>query len=361
MIIKSFIFVGAALAGLVVWDVVLTLREEDARRNIVRIGRLFTKEEREVSEPRGFVFETQTGAKFIYKKTGADEWRCTSYKNAVASTEHIERGLFNKIFESEGNVQSDDSKLAAQYGFDVPAMYRVTIHGPGIVATPERPDPIASVEIGAAVHDKEGSYMRRTGDKRIWFMDSNPHPELDRPAGMHIPPLIDPSMVPMYWLGRAQRVKIIKIEKANDKAFELEVRDKQISPEEMRAGKSPFEWYFKQDGNEKLCEQSAALGFTSLLMRAPYSDIVDVALYNSLGFDKPIAKITLTPQAGEPLEIFVGSVGTPNKKIAVYNVQSQLIFECEPQIAGLLFPKEQMLYTPGQNPWKQINEMMQPK
>lgn len=360
---KSFVACGVLLGGLVVWDVLLTNREDEARRNIVRVGRLFTKEERAAKETKGIVIETQAGEKFTYKKISADEWRCTSYKNAIASTEHIERGLLTKIFESEGHVQSDDSRLAAQYGLDGPSMLRVTVHGPGLLEKTERADVIAAVDIGNSLQDKEGSFMRRTGQQKIWSMDANPHPELDRPAGVKIPPLLDPSMVPMFWFAKAQRVKRIKVERGNAKPFELEVRDKQISPEEMRQGVSPIDWYFLQDGKEKLAEQPAALAFTTVLMRAPYSDVLESTqpVFEALGFNRPAAKLTLTPAEGPPMELYVGSVATPSKKYAIYNSTTQLIYECEVGIVNLLFPQEPMLLTPGANPWKQLLDMMQPK
>lgn len=362
---KSFVICGVALAALVAWDLTLTSREEEERRNNVRVGRLFTKEEREGpgKEVKGLMIENPAGDKFIYKKVGKEEWRCTSYKNAVASAERIERGLLTKIFETEGHVQSDDSKDASQYGLDVPSMFRVSIHGNGILEKPERSDLIGSVDVGAALHEKDGCFMRRTGLQKIWTMDGNPHPELDRPPSVKLPPLLDMSMIPAYWLASAQRVKNIKVEFANGKSYELEVRDKQISMEDQRQGKSPFEWYLKQNGKEQLCQERPSLDYTTVLMRAPFMDIIDYSQRPNLGFDNPppAAKLTLFPAEGKPMELYVGSVATQNKQYAVYNTTSGSIYECQKEIVGLLFPQESMLLTPGVNPWEQLLKMMNPR
>ncbi|MFN0206853.1 MAG: DUF4340 domain-containing protein [Planctomycetota bacterium] len=347
------------LGGLIVWDRVMTANEDELKANTVRVGRIVSKEERERKTPAAIVIETQGGDKFTFVKTAPEIWKCSSYRNAIASTERIERGLINKLFESEGHVQSDDSKLAAQYGLDVAGMFIVTVHGDGFIKNKGADDVIAKIDIGAAAHDRDGCFMRRHGEQKIWAMDSNPHPELDRPAQVKIPPLLDPSIIPMYWLSSAQRVAKIKVERSGAAAYELEVRDIQITPEEMKQGKSPFEWYYKKTGVEdRLCEQTAAVGYTSILMRAPYSDVLDVAMFSKLGFDKPAAKLTLTPGQGTPMEIFLGGVMTPNRKFAIYNAATQAIYEVEPGLVEYVFPKEGELITPGRNVWKPLMDQM---
>jgi hypothetical protein len=355
---KQIIACALLFAGLFVWDWTMTKSEEDVARNTVRVGRLVSKQERDRAAATAVVVEYRTGEKFIYAKVAQDQWKCLNYRNAIASGERIERGLINKLFESEGHVQSDDSSLAPQYGLDTASMVKVSVHGPGFDAKTATGDRIAQIDVGAPSHDRDGCFMRRSGEQKIWAMDSNPHPELDRPPGVKLPPLLDPSLIPMYWVMAAQRVMAVKVERAGAAAFELEVRDKQISPEDMKQGKSPFDWYFKKGGNEMLCDQTAAMGFTSILMRAPYSDVIDASEFSKLGFDKPAAKLTLTPSAGAPMEIFLAGAESPNRKFSIYNAATQSVYEVEKGLANYLFPLEAELITPGRNIWKPLMDQM---
>lgn len=349
------------LAALVALDLWLADREAEDRR-VEKVGRLFTEEERK--RPAAGLTVQAGSESFVYVKIAPDEWRCINYKSAIASTESIEKGLISRIFETEGHVQSDDPKLVQQYGFDGTGMFKIAVHGGEFAAAALKGvapagDVIASVDIGNALADRDSSFMRRSGRPSIWSMDSNVRPLLERPQGFKLPPLLDPGIIPSFWLQKSQRIKMIRVQVSGKIDYELEVRDVQVSPEELKQGKSPFEWVYKKSGSEKLCEQSNALSYTTFLTRAPYADIIEASKFNTLGFDKPVAKLTITPGQGAPMEIFVGSTTLQGGRRAVYNATTKVAYECDGNLLGYLLPQDSLLLSGAVNPWKQLLEMMQ--
>ena len=227
---KTIVVITILLAALVGADVALSASEGNERASVKKVGRLVPKEERDRGQPAALVVDS-AGKKTIYAST-PNGWRCLTYRNAVAAQDAVQ-SVINKTFEAEGIVQSRDSALSHQYGLDVPSSMRLEVHGPKWEKDAKQ-DLIVAVDLGNPHIEKDGSFMRRAGETAIWSVDSNPHLELDVPAGSPLPAMLDPSIVPTYWLQQAKQVRTIRIERAGAPVLEMEIRDKQISPEEMR-------------------------------------------------------------------------------------------------------------------------------
>lgn len=347
---KSIAAVVLLAAALFAADRFLTAREGAERAGARKVGRLVPPEERE-GKAAGSIEIAGGGGSAAYA-LGAEGWRCTSYRNAPASGDRIQ-SLVQKLLESEGLVLSRDPASASQFGFDGPAMRTVTLR---TAPTPQEPQgkAIASIDVGNAYQAGERCHLRRHGEAPVWLAETDPHPELEAPPGGLLPPLLDPSLVPMVWLQGAKRVRGLAIERLGAPKLELELRDKQISPEEMRQGKLPFDWYSKGAAGETLCDPQLALAFTSYLMRAPYLDVVDPQAAAALGFEQSIAKITLIPMEGAPADLFVANGKVPGRML-VYNAATKTAYELATEQATLLLPVEKQLTDPASpNPWRAI-------
>jgi hypothetical protein len=354
---KPVLAVALAAAVLAAVDRALTSSETSARVNTKKVGRLVPFAERGGGVkpvgtiPAALEVEYGKGTVVQYGLT-AGVWRCFTYRNAPAAEDRV-KGVVNKILEAEGIVETRESKRAAEFGLDTPATITLRLYW-----TPEdmarKAPPAAVVDVGRAVEGDAGSYMRKHGELDIWAVDANPLPELVRVPNSPLPALLDPSIVPMYWLQASKQVKAIKIERTGAPAVDLEMREKQISPEEVRQGKFPFDWISKSASGEKVCDSKLAMGFTGFLMRAPYADIVDPTRIPQLGFENSQARVTLVPREGAPLELYVKASAVAGRSL-VYNAACQAAFEVPSDFANLLLPSEEQLVNPASpNPWSQI-------
>jgi hypothetical protein len=355
--ILFFAVLCALLGGL---DLLLAGHAESERRDRVRVGRLIPKEEREGRPVAALSLETSATQTKLYAAAPGGLWRCVTYHNAVASEEQIQ-SVVHKLFEAEGVMQSEDPERSRDYGLDLPTTLRVTLHGANLMKDPKR-DLICALEIGNPTHDQDGCYVRRAGSKAIWSVDANPRPDLDLKPGQHLPPLVDPSVIPSSWWKAAKQLKSMRIERAGEAPYELEMRERQLTPDEIRDLRAPpdpskpprprFEWVLKRGDQEQLTEARASGAFMSFLSRTPCRDVLDPALRAQLSLDRPRARLTLTPAQGDPIDLVLAA-DDAKKPPVVENRGVQSLYEVDPSVAEMLFPRaEQLLDAKAGNPWE---------
>jgi hypothetical protein len=346
---KVLFFLLLALAGLVAADLALGKAEGRARSTSSRVRRLAPPETRDaalVSVVR--LDDLSRGASHLYAKIEG-LWRCVSYRNAVVNDGAME-SLLKKVFNGEGLVRGDEPSRVPQCGLDGPSMLRVSLHGPrGLESAGQ--DRLVSIDVGSASSQPAGGYVRATGGREIVSVDVNLREELAPDDAGPLPPLVDRNVVPAVWPGFRKGIKSIVVEPEGAPSFELEGRRREITPEDMRSGKSPWEWFLKQAGGEQLCEQPLAMSYVSFLMRAPCMDVMEAK--GQAGVDlKPRGRVTLVPNEGDALPLSIGSaavgLGDP-----VLNPFSKSVYFVSTQVASLLVPRaEQLLAAGGPNPWE---------
>ncbi|MFO0980814.1 MAG: hypothetical protein U1E76_03530 [Planctomycetota bacterium] len=139
--------------------------------------------------------------------------------------------------------------------------------------------------------------------------------------------------------------------------YDLEVRERQLTPEEMQEMRAPpdpskpqkprFEWYLKRGGSEQLLEYRASGAYTTFVARAPYLDVLDPARRAQLKLAVPRAELVITTAEGKPLTL---ALGGDEQHPVVENQGVQSLYAVDPAVASLLFPSAETLLSPA-NPW----------
>ena len=338
------------LAGLVGADLLLAKAGGEARRRSSKVRRLVPPGEREAG--RVAVLRLEGGSlasPMVYAREGG-VWRCPTYRGALLAPGLVD-GVLKKLLEGGGVVQSVDPAMAPSYGLDVPAMVHVSLHGPRGLEAPAS-DLLLSLDVGAAAPAIGGGYVRRTGEREIWSVDVNLREELAPEVPATLPPLVERTLFPTAWPGAMKGMKSFRVEPAGAEAFDLEGRPREVSPEEMRAGKSPWEWFVKRPSGEQPANEALASSYAAFLQRAPRESVAEAALEPQAGLGSPLGRVTLTPNEGDPLVLTVGS-GRIGMLVPVSSSFGRTLDLAAPPVAQLLLPRaEQLLQPAGANPWE---------
>ncbi|HET6201709.1 MAG TPA: hypothetical protein VFI25_02775 [Planctomycetota bacterium] len=348
---KAIPLLAVLLGALVAADLALSKAGGETRRRSSKVRRLVPPAEREAE--RVAVLKLEGGGRFppmVYAREAGGFWRCRTYHGALASEALVE-SVRKKLFEGGGVVQSVDPAKAPSYGLDMPAMVRLSVHGPRGLEAPEA-DRILSLDVGAAAPSMSGGYVRRTGEGEIWSVDVNLREELAPQEPTALPPLVERTLFPTSWPGAKKGIRSFRIEPGGAEAFELEGRPREVSPEEMRSGKSPWQWFVKTAAGEQPANEALASSYAAFLQRAPRLDVAEAGLEPQAGLGAPMGKVTLIPNEGDPLVVTVGS-GRIGASVPVKNSFGQTLDLAAPLVAPLLVPRaEQLLQPAGANPWE---------
>lgn len=351
---KSIVGLALASAFLFAADRGLAAREDAVRTGTRKVGRLVPFAERGLAEPEALEATVGHGGTHVYALTNGD-WRCVTYRDAPANEELV-KGVIQKLFRAEGIVISPNGERASQLGFaDAPAAV-LRVHRSK--AARERGEkPIAVVEVGRTLDNGAGSFVRRGGERAIWSIDQSVLPDLAPTRGApHLPPLLDPSLIPIAWLQRAHFPKAIRIERKGSPAFDLEIREKRVTQEELRQGKLPYDWVVVSPSGERICDPGLSNSYTTFLLRAPYADVIDPKRIPELGFDAFEARVTIVPRTGTELQLVVKPSQTAGRSL-VWNTASGSAFEVPSDFARLLTPSEDQLATEGaSDPWRPFSQ-----
>jgi hypothetical protein len=326
----------------------------ETRRTSSKVRRLVPSEQREGKRVAVVKLEGGAGtASMVYARIqGA--WRCLTYRQALVNEELV-KTVVSKLFSGEGVVQSHDATKALTYGFDSPKMLRVSFHGAHALEQPHD-DKLFSFDVGSTIATINGCYVRVTGTNEIWSIDVNLREELDPAERTPLPPLVDRMLIPSAWPGAKKGLKTIQIAPPGAPAYELELRGVEVTQEEQRTGKSPWQWFVKQAGAEQPANGRLSMSYAMFLRRALRLDVADRKLEPQAGFRTPRARVTLVPKEGEALVISIGS-GQIGAGVPVVNSFGKTLDLADPLVARLLAPRaEQLVAADGPNPWEPFLE-----
>jgi len=354
----------AILMVLFYWDATLSRREADTRRSSSQVRQLIPPGKREGKLVAAIQVEEPSRKESSLYGHVRGSWRCLSLWGVMADEARI-RGLLEKLFNAQGIVQSRDRARMPDYGLDEKNVLRLSLHGPRILERRGR-DVLQSFDVGFPVPGGNGCYVRVSGSDEVIAIDENLREELARPEESTLPPLLDPHVIPAIWPGKAG-IRRISIEREDGEKFEIARRDKSLSPDELRAGKIPWDWILRKDGNEVTCDPLVSTAYVMFLQRAPYTALIDPRTLPDLGLDKPSARLILRSPEGEgqeggsplgsgALEIAIGRKGSgpgSGSGVPVENRLTQNLFEVSSEVAGLMAPRsEQLTRADRANPWE---------
>jgi hypothetical protein len=249
-------------------------------------------------------------------------------------------------------VLSEHPEHPQDYGLDVAAMRKVSLHGPAMKPQDPDSDLVLALDVGAAVVGADGCYARFRGQSAIWTIDDDPGAVVGREPGGDRPFLLDRALVPASWPGESPRLKTLSIAHRGQDEFDLEMRQREISPEQAMQGVPGFEWILESGGSEQPAATGIATGYANHVLTVTWADVVDPALAPTLGLDAPRAQLTLFGGGPDPCRLVLGG-RTPSGRSAVYNSFSKIIFEIDPAQEALLFPQmEAFSLEATVNPWQ---------
>jgi hypothetical protein len=345
---KSVAILAAALAGLIWWDLALSRKEVSTRKSSLRVRQLLPPQEREGKLVAALRIE-EPGQQETFYARSRESWRCLTRFGAPGEESKI-RSLLEMLFSTQGIVQSREEGRAQDYGLGPAAAIRLTLHDRNASQENKSRGVIRTLEVGSSVPGANGCYVRLAGSEEVVAIDADLRAELARPEGADLPPLLDPHLIPGGWPanGSVQRIEVIR---KDGEKYELLRREKKISPEDMKTGQLPWDWFLKREGKEELCPPGPSNGFAFFLQRAPIHAVLDPRTAPALGMEPPAARIALYPSTGEPLALVLGGAA-PGGGTAVKNTLTGTFFEATDEVAGLLAPRAADLQSAeGQNPW----------
>ncbi len=351
---RAVLVLALVAAGLLAWDRALVQREEAGRAAGLRIAPLLPASEREGRSVAALRIETASGESWIYGQSNG-MWRCLNWKGAIANGVDIAE-IAARVVNARGMPLSDDPARPQDYGFDVPGMLTLSLHGPKLDLLDATKDRLIALDLGRPLSSQAGSFVRRHGSTEVWSTDLDVSGLLGRNDHPREPPLLERTLVPMSWPGQSPRIRRLRIEREGEPPFDLILKERRLNSDEALAGVAPFEWLMRVDGRESPCVEILAIHYSAYMVLAEWGAIVDPALYPRLGFDKPRAQVLLVPPEGDPLNLLLGGRGPSGRSVVLDSV-SGLIMEIEPVQEAMLFPKAEAFSGAAlENPWQAIVE-----
>jgi len=352
-LITIWVVLAGVAVGMSLWERNLGEGEVASRDVQFRIGRLIRAAEREAIDATAVSIRTGENAGFLYLEVEDGVYRCPAIFNAIADADSIQ-ALMNSLLNAEGVVVSRDPEKAKSYGFDLPGTMTVALHGPDV--TPDGGDERFAVELGRITPDGKGCYVRRHDDAGVWVIESNPYAPLALEKNRGRPPLLDPSVIPRIWPGESRRIdrqEVTFFDSERGASYAISIHDIEITEEEMRKGKSPYEWHLHVGDAETVANHGSAVMWSSFIFFAPWSKIIDPSVIDRLGFDDPWARVVLQPAIGEPGELILSKRPLDDGSWPIRFVNTNGVYSIPTAVRDLLVPRVDVFdesYT--EDPWR---------
>lgn len=325
------LLLAAACFGLVRFDRSLGEAEVSRRATMGRVGRLLDADERTRIVDTRFAIVEPGGVRFDFELRDAF-WRIPAASDAIAKASAV-KAVLDSARSVEGVIRTQDAAVANSLGFAAPTVLELA----GADGSP-----VVAIELGASFAEPAGCYARRVGSSTVFQLDEDlaslvrrPTGSAAPPTGSAAPPLADVALVPEAWPGEGRQWKQLEIVGPGMR-YQLTVREKQITDEEMRRGVSPFEWIVVDPRGTTVVSQAAASMYATFASRAPYTAIVakaDVAAELAA----PVAILRHMAEPGAPLELRIGKP-IADGRVPVENSVTGLVMLVDAAAGALLAP-----------------------
>ncbi|MBK6942088.1 MAG: hypothetical protein IT453_00005 [Planctomycetes bacterium] len=313
-----------ACFGLVRLDRALSDAEVSRRATMGRVGRLLDAGERTRLVDTRFAIVEPGGVRFEFVLRDG-YWRIPAASDAIAKASAV-KAVLDSVRSVEGVIRTRDADVASALGFATPIVLELAAADGS---------PVVAVELGASFSEPAGCYARRVGTDTVFQLDEDLASLVRRPAGSAALPLADVALVPEGWPGEGRQWKQLQVQRFGTR-FELTVREKKITDEEMRQGVSPFEWIVVSGGTTTVAAQAPASMYATFASRAPYAAIVERAAVAD-AIATPVAIVRHFAEPGEPLELRIGKP-LPDGRVPVENSATGLVMLVSAEVAELLAP-----------------------
>lgn len=286
-----------------------------------------------------------TNASLLYLRAKG-VWRCREVQGSVADTANIEE-LLASIFDARGVLMTRDPARAAAYGLDDAHRVSVSFHGPKVLDKSGDGDLILAYDIGTSFDDsaRGRAFVRAQGDDRIVEIDRNPRALLEKPSAEGLPPMLDTRLLAGSTGAGFVGFKQFFFDDADGTSFEL------VSDPPKKEGELP-EWSLVRAGKREPMIYWRVGGYESLWIRGHYEGLASPTRAKALGLDPPRMKITLVPSAGDPIEMWIGTV-TPSNMLHVWNKRTNAVYVLPGALAPLIAPEVKAFVEKDiPNPWE---------
>ncbi len=347
---RALVLLPLLLAALLLWERALARGAAGERDLRGRVGRIVPEERRAALALSALRVERPGVPTRTYGRLRG-RWRALELFGAPADARAI-GALADGLLDAQGFVVSDAPDEAAAYGIVGPDALRVSLCGPRVLEDPGGDVQIA-FDVGASLpgEGQQGSFVRVRGAREIWSIDADPRAALAPRAG-GLPALLEPWVVPMDWEGWRGGVTRVSVRDAAGARLALERRAREVTPEELRAGRPPWDWVLAPGALELPAAPVPAQAFSLFVQRLPYADVLDPARADALGARAGTGgALTLEAEGASPWTLLFGAP-LPDGRVPVWSTPSETLYAMEPAPAALALPGvEPFLEASQANPW----------
>jgi hypothetical protein len=334
---------AAAFASLLVFDLVLEARSDEARRRESAFLQLapglspeaVARLELEIRESETWTYERR-----------AEGWRIPKYRDAYALSQPID-GILRAFLESHGTEVGSLPALAEHFGLTSGGTLKVTFQD-------GRGKRLLRAFAGNVAPGQRSSecYMAAAGESTILHMHSNPWAYIDWTPESRFPPLIDLRVVPVAQ-GRGSIARIIFEDVDYPPFLEL------IRREAPAAGRLPFgpdqgprfEWFGAPTlgGPEVRVNDNAAFAYAGFLAGLTFEELAGAVAGRESLFAKPALSLTLHYDGGATDKLVLAERKGPGPGQILNATTGQVFLISEEKVAGLL-PAEKTFLEPPPAP-----------
>ncbi len=310
-----------------------------ARRDVgtpSAIERLVPKETTEGRTSAAFSLESGGSSLLYVRAKGL--WRCTQAYGAVCEGERVE-ALLTAVGNTRGTLVCAGDECAARAGLDDSNALWLGLHGSKVLSSDDR-DLIARITYGPA--RPGATFARLEGTARVLAVDFDPRAFLDatgRPA-----PLVDTRVLAGCFAPGFAGFERIFVDRG-ELGFELASEEPAVSSQGRR-------WSLVEGGTRRETLLWRIGGYVSLWVRLRWQRVEDPRQVAALGLDPPFARVTLAPNVGPPVEVFVSAADAANR-VHVWNRTTSVVASVGAELLPLLVPQPEDFTRPeGVNPWE---------
>ncbi len=289
---------------------------------------------------RPFLFGRQDG-----------QWRCLTHANAW-----VTEGAIDQLIADLLNAQvSPRGRTAepARYGLTSVPELRIELHGPQVLAQPDR-DVLFTLDVGDALSAQGTNFVRIPGRDGVLALELDLVERLASEPGQ--PPLIEKLLIPTAWDGRTRGVDQVLVERDGGTGIALARERLPAGPD----GEEAWRWRLErlEGGGVRDAEEGLAGLYLTFLFRVEFERLLEARDVDPELALHPVARIQLFATGSEPpLELALLPPLADGRRV-VLQAKDRLVLEITDEVAALLAATYEHLVdietTPAWDRWLRV-------